>query len=247
MFFQNSAAFERAALGSSSTGIALKNKFKGHNVIFDKEVRRIIEETDCDVPDTRIGKSIYGLAKSWLERESVDTKGFKLCSAINTAADAKLKIDCFFYHPAVPRTPVTIDLFNCPSTICELLRNRWMKQSGSVLYTAEQFQNDMFLYKEGMWAWKEEQVKNGHFFPNYYIIVENSGEHRVKIESLPEWVVLISTGLDFRTLAKRARWANHFILTPMHVQNSARRKAFAHMIARYLAGKIPRRGRKNSP
>ena len=219
MFYKNSASFEEAIFGSSSSGSELVARFRDLGSNFSADVTNLLQSSEEECPDTAIGRSLFSNVKGEIERYELSADGLIFASAIDTKVDAHHFMDGVIYLPAVPRFPVTLDVMNLYETNFLLLRDRWIDSYEEQSYTEKELQSDLFQFKSGLLVWKKET------------------KAPILFESL-------ISQIDPRQYTKCRRPENHFILTPHHVRSYRERRAFAKFVAGYLAEKAgagPRR------
>ncbi len=207
MFFKSGHDLEDAIFGRHSSGDELVKRFKRKRKDFSVDLMKILGKSKSPYPDTEIGKSLYWLVKKELSRIGVQDTGLVFVSAINTIVDSRHFSDGLFYLPSVGKFPITIDAFNIYPETLRSLEDLWIDDFSGEVYGFNEFQTDLFLYKNGMVEWRRE-----------------NGE-----ESLPPQFI------DLRKFSKKGRPENHFIITPRDVLTVKGRKFFSKKMADYFA------------
>jgi hypothetical protein len=218
--FRSGFDLEDAIFGCHSSGDQLVNKFKRKRKDFSVDLTRLISKSSDIHPNTQIGESLYWLIKKELEKLGVDTTGFVFVSAIDSITDLRHFSDGVFFLPSAPQFPITVDAYNIDPKALDILKDFWVDEFAGNRYDVGDFQSDLFRYKNGSVEWKRNSKT-----------------------SEAEGFMLVSP-VDFRQHTRKRRPENHFIITPRDIGDRAGRRAFARMVARYLASKVPSQEQK---
>lgn len=213
--------FEELFFGRHSSGNRLRIK-DSEELLFEEVASQIIDEirkSDIKHPDTRMGAAFHSRIVKELEELGIDANGFGLATTIDTDLDLGFEADGLLFLPAVPRSPVTIDLFNIDRAA--LPRNLWI-DSRVGNFSWEDYQSALYQFKTGMAKWKEDNKK-----------------------ALEEGFVVIKP-LDLRVYTDRGRPRSHFIVTPYDAGTYVGRRRFANNVARYFASKVASQGLKTA-
>ena len=195
-----------------SSGDRLVKKFKRKRKDFSVDLTRLISESSCIYPNTKVGESLYWLIKKELEKLGVDATGFVFVSAIDSITDARHFSDGVFYLPSVHQFPVTVDAYNIDSKSLNLLKDFWIDDFSGDRYKIADFQSDLFRHKNGSVEWKRNnQTSEAEGF----LLVKPVRQH-----------------------TRKRRPENHFVITPRDIGDRAGKRAFARMVARYFASKV---------
>jgi|GEM_PF-3434356 len=222
MFFKSGFDLEDTVFGHHSSGGQLFRKFKRKRKDFSDDLNSLITKSSDVHPSTQIGGSLYWLTKKELEKLGVDTAGFMFVSAIDSITDLRHFSDGVFYLPSAPQFPVTVDAYNIHPNVLEILEDFWIDDFVGDKYAVSDFQSDLFQYKNGLTEWKRNsQASEAEGF-------------------------MLVTPVDFRQHTRKRRPENHFIITPRDIGDRAGRRAFARMVARYLASKVPGQEQKTA-
>lgn len=220
MIYINSALFERAVLECGREEEDLYEKYGEGEWNFSSDVFDFLDSLHLsNYPNTEIGRSLYFGLKTRLERTGINTSGLRLLSTVGTSLDLRYYMDAIIHLPALPLCPITIDLFNLGDYKVSGLKNLWIRDSDSFVYSDFQFQSDLFQYKNGLRRWKKMTEQAEEF--GFYLVLKDA---------------------DFRKLVTKRRPENHFILTPYHTECRERRRQFTSLVAEYFINAI----RKNS-
>ena len=213
--------FEDLFFGCHSSGNRLRIT-DGEELSFDDAANQVIDdicESDIKHPDTRMGAAFHSSIVKELQELGINANGFVLKTTIDTDLDLGFESDGLLFLPVVPRSPVTIDLFNIDKAV--LPRDLWI-DSWEGDFSWEHYQSALYQFKTGMAKWKEDNKK-----------------------ALEEGFVVIKP-LDLRVYTDRSRPRNHFIVTPHDAGTYVGRRRFANNVARYFASKVSSQGRKTA-
>ncbi len=220
--YRNGREFQKVVLGEALYRDLL-NVFEGSG--FSRDVKRALRAVGQKYPLTPIGEDLHRQVSKQLRLQGIDPAELALISSVDTRLDLYHGVDGFFFLPSLSLDLVTVDAYLVATELIFSQREKWIGDFGGTVYSATDFQTDLFRYKTGRSEWVELQK-------------QKKREERERGEkSQPKTEDLFSkpAEIDFREFAPRGREENHFVLTPYHVRTRTQREEFAKLVAGYFA------------
>lgn len=148
MHYKNSERFEEAVFGRCSGG-----QYLGYQSFSESMGDLDRHDSGSAYPSTRLGELLFFGVYEELRRMGMDPTDLRFQSARRSRLDIHHFTDGSFRLPLIPKHPVTVDLFNLDSQVCEVLKDHWDCLS------EKDFQTYLFSYKMGAAKLSKESGK----------------------------------------------------------------------------------------